>query len=216
MSYQLTLYQDAFSSLVTTSRVVTPQDVTPLQDSLALLSTVQQWMDNRRQAIDAAERDAQERGYRAGYEAGQAQALEASAHELTRSLQDISVQLAQQRDELRAALVQLASGLVRCMAAELAPEQVVTALAVRAFEQVVPAQPVRLRLPPSLLESVRFELSQRDLPLPVQCLADSSLAGLTCVVESHAGALLAGLDDMLHRAAVQLEAGQRQPSQGTQ
>ena len=140
MSYQLTLYQDAFSSLVTTSRVVTPQDVTPLQDSLALLSTVQQWMDNRRQAIDAAERDAQERGYRAGYEAGQAQALEASAHELTRSLQDISVQLAQQRDELRAALVQLASGLVRCMAAELAPEQVVTALAVRAFEQVVPAQ----------------------------------------------------------------------------
>ena len=216
MSYQLTLYQDAFSSLVTTSRVVTPQDVTPLRDSLALLCTVQQWMDNRRQAIDAAERDAQERGYRAGYEAGQAQALEASAHELTRSLQDISVQLAQQRDELRAALVQLASGLVRCMAAELAPEQVVTALAVRAFEQVVPAQPVRLRLPPSLLESVRFELSQRDLPLPVQCLPDSSLAGLTCVVESHAGALLAGLDDMLHRAAVQLEAGQRQPSQGTQ
>jgi flagellar assembly protein FliH len=44
----------------------------------------------------------------------------------------------------------------------------------------------------------------------VQCLPDPTLAGLTCVVESQAGALLAGLEDMLAHAAQQLEMGQRQ------
>ena len=44
-------------------------------------------------------------------------------------------------------LAALASGMVRCIAAELAPEQVLAALAVRAFEQVVPQQAVRLHLP---------------------------------------------------------------------
>jgi flagellar assembly protein FliH len=83
-------------------------------------------------------------------------------------------------------------------------------MALRAFEQVVPPQPVRLRLPPALVDGVRAQLAQRELPLPVQCLADPSLAGLSCVVESQAGALLAGLDDLLAHAARQLEVGQRQ------
>jgi flagellar assembly protein FliH len=210
MSYQLTLHHDALLSVVTTSRVVPPQDVVPLQDALALLATLRQLVDSSSQTLAAAERDAQERGYRAGYDAGKAQAFEESAQQLSLSLQDLSRQLQSQRDELRDALVQLSSGLVRCMAAEMAPEQVVTALAVRAFEQVIPPQPVRLRLPPSLLESVRAQLLLRELPLPVQCLPDPALTGLTCVVESQAGALLAGLDDMLEQATRQLEIGQRQ------
>ncbi|PIF28174.1 flagellar assembly protein FliH [Acidovorax sp. 56] len=210
MSYQLTLHHDALLSVVTTSRVVPPQDVAPLQDALALLTTLRQLMDSSSQTVAAAELEAKERGYLAGYEAGKAIALEESAQKLSQSLHDLSRQLQDQRDELRDALVKLASGLVRCMAAEIAPEQVVTALAVRALEQVVPPQPVRLRLPPSLMEGVRAQLSLRELPLSVQCLPDPTLEGLTCVVESQAGALLAGLDDMLAHATQQLEVGQRQ------
>jgi flagellar assembly protein FliH len=204
MSYQLTLHHDALLSVVTTSRVVPPQDVAPLQDAFALLTTLRQLMDSSSQTVAAAELEAQERGYLSGYEAGKAIALEESAQKLSQSLHDLSRQLQDQRDELRDALVKLASGLVRCMAAEIAPEQVVTALAVRALEQVVPPQP------PSLMEGVRAQLSLRELPLPVQCLPDPTLAGLTCVVESQAGALLAGLDDMLAYATQQLEMGQRQ------
>ena len=80
----------------------------------------------------------------------------------------------------------------------------------QAFEQVAPPQPVRLRLPAELVEPVRAQLAARELPMPVQCLADTELRGLDCVVESQAGALLAGLDTVLASAAQRIETSQRQ------
>ena len=132
-----------------------------------------------------------------------------AAAALAAQLQRIAAEQAAQRDELRQALVALASGMVRRMAAELAPAQVLAALAERAFDHVVPPQPVRLRLPPALVEPVRAQLAQRELVLPVQCSADDTLHGLQCVVESAAGTLLAGLDEVLARTAQSLETSLR-------
>jgi flagellar assembly protein FliH len=110
-----------------------------------------------------------------------------------------------QREELRQALVTLAAAMVRSMTAELEPAAVLTALAERAFEHVIPPQPVRLRLPPDWVESVRANLAERELVIPVQCMGDPDLHGLQCVVESPVGILLAGLDDVLARATQSLE-----------
>ena len=126
------------------------------------------------------------------------------------ALADRGKQHQHQREELRSALVTLATAMVRCMASALAPDQVLTALALQAFEHVVPPQPVRLRLPAELVEPVRAQLATRELPMPVQCLADTELHGLDCVVESQAGALLAGLDTVLTSAAQRIETSQRQ------
>ena len=90
---------------------------------------------------------------------------------------------------------------------QLAPLQ--DALAERAFDHVVPPQPVRLKLPPALVEPVRAELARRELPLPVQCAPDAQLHGLQCTIESQAGVLIAGLDEVLARTAQSLELSQR-------
>ncbi|QTD45504.1 hypothetical protein [Ottowia testudinis] len=209
MSYLLTLYRDAELTLATTEPVVAPEQLVPLQDALALAERLSDLLARQQSALAAAEADARATGEAAGFAAGQARAQDAAAAALADALSRIAAEQAAQRDELRQALVALASGMVRRMAAELAPADVLAALAERAFDHVVPPQPVRLKLPPALLDPVRAELARRDLPLPVQCAADAQLHGLQCTIESQAGVLLAGLDDVLARTAQSLELSQR-------
>ena len=57
--------------------------------------------------------------------------------------------------------------------------------------------------------AVVAELARRELPLPVQCAPDAQLHGLQCTIESQAGVLIAGLDEVLARTAQSLELSQR-------
>ena len=103
--------------------------------------------------------------------------------------------------------------MVRCMAVELAPPDVLAALAERAFEHVVPAQSVRVRLAPGMLEPVQTRLAARQLALPVQCQADERLGPLECVIESPTGTLIAGLEAVLDRTAQSLELSRQMAQQ---
>jgi type III secretion protein L len=197
MSYLLTLHQDATLTLATTERTVPAQHVQALESALDLAAALQTLTSSARDAAAQAQQAACEQGHRDGFAAGLAQARQEAAGQIAAALQSLAQQHQRQREELR-------------MASALAPDQVVTALALQAFEQVVPPQPVRLRLPAELVEPVRAQLATRELPMPVQCLADTELHGLDCVVESQAGALLAGLDTVLASAAQRIETSQRQ------
>ncbi len=209
MSYLLTLHHGADLTLATTDPVVPPEQLAPLQDALALAERLSALLAGQQAALAEAEAQARAAGEAAGHADGMARAQQAAAEQLAQQLQRIAAEQAAQRDELRQALVALASAMVRRMAADLAPAEVLAALAERAFDHVVPPQPVRLRLPPPLVEPVRAQLALRELPLPVQCSADDALHGLQCVVESAAGTLLAGLDEVLDRTAQSLETSQR-------
>lgn len=209
MSYLLTLHHRANLTVATTDPVVPPEQLAPLQNALALADALSTLLADQQSTLAQAEAEARAAGEAAGHAAGEVRALQQAADTLASELQRIAAEQAAQRDELRQALVALASGMVRRMAADLAPAQVLAALAERAFDHVVPPQPVRLRLPPALVEPVRAQLAQRELVLPVQCSADDTLHGLQCVVESAAGTLLAGLDDVLVRTAQSLETSLR-------
>ena len=205
MTYLLTLHHRPQLAVATTSPMVPAAQIAPLQDALALATQLSALLAQEQAAQDRAQAEGRATGHAAGYADGQARALQEAAQTLAEQLQRIAGEQAAQRDELRQALVALASAMVRRMAADLAPAQVLAALAERAFDHVVPPQPVRLRLPRALLEPVRAQLAQRELALPVQCSADDSLNGLHCVVESAAGTLLAGLDEILERTRQSLE-----------
>lgn len=209
MTYLLTLYRDAELTLATTDPVVPPAQIAPLRDALALAERLAELLARQEVALADAEAEARTLGQAAGFDAGRARAEAEAAEALADSLARIAAEQAAQRDELRQALVALAGGMVRRMAADLAPAEVLAALAERAFDHVVPPQPVRLRLAPALIEPVRAQLARRDLPLPVQCVADPQLSGLQCSIESQAGVLLAGLDDVLARTTQSLELSQR-------
>ncbi len=197
MSYLLTLHRDTTLSLATNAHGVPAAELVPLQDAMALVARLAELVATQEQRVTEAEESARQAGELVGYEAGKTKALHGASHQLAAAMEQLAHDQNRQREELREALAALAAGMVRCIAAELAPEQVLAALAVRAFEQVVPQQPVRLHVPPELVEPVRAQLGLRDLVLPVHCVADASLQGLDCRVESQAGSLLAGLDAML-------------------
>ena len=209
MTYLLTLHRHPQLTLATTEPVVPPEQFAQLQDAVALAEELSTLLAGQQAAVTQAQAEGYAAGEAAGYTAGQARAQQDAAAALAEQLQRIASEQAAQRDELRHALVALASGMVRRMASDLAPAQVLAALAERAFDHVVPLQPVRLRVPPPLLDAVREQLAQRDLVLPVQCSADDTLHGLQCVVESASGTLLAGLDDVLSRSAQSLETSLR-------
>lgn len=209
MTYLLTLHRHPQLTLATTEPVVPPEQFAQLQDAVALAEELSTLLAGQQAAVTQAQAEGYAAGEAAGYTAGQARAQQDAAAALAEQLQRIASEQAAQRDELRHALVALASGMVRRMASDLAPAQVLAALAERAFDHVVPPQPVRLRVPPPLLDAVREALAQRDLVLPVQCSADDALHGLQCVVESASGTLLAGLDDVLSRSAQSLETSLR-------
>ena len=209
MSYLLALFQRPELTVATTHAVVPPEDLPPLEDALALADQLSALLANQHEAVARAQAEGRASGEAAGFAAGQARALDEGAHTLAEQLQRIAAEQAAQREELRHALVALATGMVRRMAADLAPADVLAALAERAFDHVVPPQPVRLKLPPALVEPVRAELARRELPLPVQCAPDAQLHGLQCTIESQAGVLIAGLDEVLARTAQSLELSQR-------
>lgn len=209
MSYLLTLHRDAELTLSTTDPIVPAAQLAPLQDALALAGHLSALLAGNEQRLAEAEREARQRGEQAGHAAGAERARADGAQALAEALARLAADQHAQREELRQALVALAAAMVRRMTAELAPPAVLAALAERAFEHVVPPQPVRLRLPPEWVEPVRAQLADRDLPMPVQCVGDVQLQGLQCVVESSAGVLLAGLDDMLARTTQTLETQRR-------
>ena len=201
MSYLLAL-DDAFpGAIATTSPIVPASELPALQDALALSARLTQLLATQEQQVTQA------------CEEARAQALESGAQALSDTLEKIAREQAAQREELRGALVTLASSMVRCMAAELAPPDVLAALAERAFEHVVPAQSVRVRLAPGMLEPVQTRLAARQLALPVQCQADERLGPLECVIESPTGTLIAGLEAVLDRTAQSLELSRQMAQQ---
>ena len=210
MSFLLTLHRDAELALSTTEPVVSAEQLTALQDALELAARLSELLASQQQRLAKAESQARERGEQQGHAAGAAAAREESSAALAGALADLTQTQLAQRDELRQALVTLAAAMVRSITAELAPAAVLAALASRAFEHVIPPQAVRLRLPLDMVEPVRAQLAGRDgIAMPVQCIADPDLHGLQCVVESAAGVLLAGLDDVLARTTQSLETHRR-------
>jgi len=209
MSYLLTLHHDAELTLATTDPLVPAAQLTSLQDALALATRLSELLDSRQQQLADAEHQARERGQQAGYAVGAATARQEGATALASTLAELARTQFAQREELRQALVTLAATMVRSMTAELAPATVLTALAKRAFEHVIPPQPVRLRLPLDMVEPVRAQLAEHETVMPVQCMGDPDLHSLQCVVESSAGTLLAGLDDVLARTTQLLETHRR-------
>ncbi|MDO5087053.1 MAG: FliH/SctL family protein [Comamonadaceae bacterium] len=213
MSYLLALHPTFPGALATTQPVVPASELPALTNALALADELTTLLATQQQQLDEARAQAEAEGMQAGLAAGQAQARQEAADTLAHTLEALAQEQAAQREELRGALVTLATSMVRCMAAELAPPDVLAALAERAFENVVPAQSVRLRLAPAMLEPVQTRLAGRTLPIPVQCQADDNLAPMECVVESPTGTLIAGLDAVLDRVAQSLELSRQMAQQ---
>ncbi len=202
-------------SLATDSLLLPPEQAPAFADAMALAEALGRLRDDEASRVQAATATGRAQGLAEGLAQGRQEAQQAAAAQLASSVRRLSEQSASDTRALEHQLVSLALLVIRRIAADLAPETVLAALARQALEHLAgqragtsavdPEAPAwrgcQLRLPPALLAAVQAELG--EVP-GLRLVADDSLAALDCVLDTPAGRLLAGLDTQLNRVQARL------------
>lgn len=203
----IVLHADPQLSLATDRLLLPPEQAPALADALALAKALAQLRDEEAARVQAAVAAGRAAGYAEGQALGHAQGVQQAAAVLATTVRQLDTRATAEAAELQQQVVALALLVVRRIAAELAPEAVLAALARQAFEHLAVdaaagAPPCQLRLHPVLLPAVQAQLAGQHPGLRV--IADDSLAPLDCVLDTPGGRLLAGLETQLARVQASL------------
>jgi len=130
-----------------------------------------------------------------GFARGQADGAAKAAREVAETLAGVHAALQAERARLRASAAPLALDIVRRIAAGLAPDEVLAALAERAARDLLPEEPVEVRVAPEAVGAV----SRRLWPIGarIEVHGDPDLAAGDCVLDTPSGRTHAGLDVQL-------------------
>lgn len=203
-------------SLATDDLLLPPEQAPAFADALALAAALARLHDDETARVQAALAAARAQGLAEGLAQGRGEALQAGAQALAATTRRLGQQAAEEAQALEQQVVALALLVVRRIAADLAPEDVLAALARQAFEHLATRQAstagteasgpqawqgCRLRLPPALLAAVQAHLG--DMP-GLRLVADEQLSALDCILDTPSGRLLAGLETQLARVQARL------------
>lgn len=196
MSY--VLLASAPGAILLSERPIIPAaDVTHLDTAAELVVTLE------------AHRETVARAARAeGFEAGRTEGLERAAARTAEMLAEIHRVLAAERDRLRGQAATLALEIVRRIAVDLGPDATVAALAERAVRDLLPEEPIRVRVAAERVGTV----SARLWPIHgrVEVAAEPGLDPDECLIETPSGHVRAGLAVQLaalEKAFAHTEAG---------
>ena len=208
----LAVHRHANTSLATSRLWLTADEVSGCESVQALLQRLERLTTEREAELTAARTQA----VAEGREQGRREALASVAPRLLDAWDQAARSAAADAQALRAALVTLSLQVVQRIAAELAPADVVTALARRASESLLPDSAAVLRVHPDVAAAVRERmLATAGTPLThavsgiLDVRADPHLGRFDCAFDTAAGQLLAGLPAQLARLAAQLQEGGR-------
>lgn len=182
MNYLL-LHADRLTTLLADDPIVPARDVGQLTDALTLLGAAGQL------CAEEAERGRAE-GHAQGLAEGRAEAEAEARAQLFR----LAVRDAAERRKLRGDVAALAIEVVRRIAGELGPEEIVAALAERAATSLLPETAATVRVAPGNVTEVTARLAH--LPA-IRVSADPGFGAEDCVVETALGRVHAGLETQL-------------------
>lgn len=167
-------------TLLSERAIIPAADVAPLHSVAELVAAVE------------THRDAVARAARAeGFEAGRAEGLERAAARTAEVLAETHRVLDAERDRLRGQAAALALDIVRRIAVELGPDATVAALAERAVRDLLPQEPIRVRVAAERVGTV----SARLWPIHerVEVAAEPGLDPDECLIDTPSGHVRAGL-----------------------
>ena len=193
----LAIHRSAATHLATDQPWLAPDEWSACQSAADLLNRLQQMHASQSQCLAAAVAE----GRRAGFAAGRDEALRSTSATLLAAWQRASDAAALDAHAVREAIVALSVQVVQRIAADLAAADVVTALARRASEELLPEQAAVIRVHPELAHAVRERLV--DSP-HLEVREDPALSALDCVFDTPTGQLLAGLQAQLAQVAQSL------------
>jgi len=203
----ITLVNSEHVTLASGQRVFSAEDSGALRSSVESADALSKLLLSQQSEVAAAEEIGRKEGYQNGYDAGRLEADNVLATELlnlaAKAQKDATVQ--QQK------AVTLAMQIVRKIAADLAPEQTLLALASSAARECIDTHDVVLKVHPQRLEATKNHLHEiqdptRRIPRFAEVVADEALELEGCVIETPLGAIVADLDTQLTALTRELSA----------
>lgn len=194
MSGFVLIRADATATLLCDDPIVRAAEVSRLGDVDRLLAAA---TTLRNDASDASE-SAAEQARAEGFAAGRAEGLAAGAAELRDELLRLATADSERAAVQRGDLARLGLEVVRRIAADLGPAEMIAALADKAAAAVAPETPLTVRVPPPALARARARLAVRAKVEP-----DETLGPNECVLATPLGEVRAGLDTQLAQIARQ-------------
>lgn len=196
MSYVL-LTSAPTATLLTERAIIPAADVASLDTAVELIEALE------------AHRAVVARAARAeGFEAGRAEGLERAAARTAEILAETHRILDAERERLRGQTAALALEVVRRIAANLGPDATVAALAERAVRDLLPEEPIRVRVAAERVGAVAARLW--PIHERVEVSAEPGLDPDECLIDTPSGHVRAGLAVQLaalEKAFARTEAG---------
>jgi len=181
-----------------------PRDqVRQMRDGLAMLQEGDRRLAAALSEVELSRASAR----RAGFEQGRAEGLREASDEAAAILARLAAEAGREREILRDSIGRLALEVVRRVAGELDSNAFMPALVERAVRDVLPDQPLRVRVAPGAAPSVETRLWAINAAIEV--VPDDQLAELDCVLETASGRVQAGLEAQL--VALERAFGEERP-----
>lgn len=196
----LAVYRSENASLALRQAVLSKDDVVACESAMAML----QHLEARQQQQDQAHLQELELARQAGFEQGRAEAMALVQGPLMAQWMRVAAQAQSDLFQLREAVVSLSVQIVQRMASDLAPEEVLLALARRAVaehELGGERKALILHVHPDWADLLRARVVMDALTdsVEVAVKADPACDPMDLIIETPLGQILAGLGAQLHR-----------------
>jgi flagellar biosynthesis/type III secretory pathway protein FliH len=139
-----------------------------------------------------------QQGYQAGFDEGRQEGYSDGQAQVARELVALSQTMNDQRNQLQRQTGELALEIVRRIASELGPANVLAALAASAAEELVPKTPMVLKVHQDQCHSVSARLETiASAALDISVVGDNTLELDACLLETEFGQVKADLNTQL-------------------
>ncbi|WP_404334957.1 FliH/SctL family protein [Sphingomonas sp. MMS12-HWE2-04] len=196
MSFYL-LHNDGRSLLATDTPVVRARDRAPIAEAGGLLARLGELHRDQEARAATAEAEARDRGYTAGFAAGEAAFVEAVA--------EIARQAAAHQSDGEDKIAELALAAVRQMLGAIGDEEAMAGVARRAVAAVVATGPILVETSPAMQARVEAALGEGSAEHPVSVAADAALSDRECRIHGPDGRIIADLDGQVAALAERWE-----------
>jgi type III secretion protein L len=207
------VFRGAHTSLATDQAWLGNDEWAHCESARALLQRLEHISQTREtdlaQALAQARAEGLAQGHAQGLAQGRQQALDKDSAGLWQAWEQAAAVARTDMQALREALVTLSLQVVQHITDQLAPADVVAALARRASESLLPPRAAVVRVHPQLADAVRERLQHSSVGAALEVRADAQLRWQDCEFDTPAGHLLAGVQAQLGRVGAAMQGAAR-------
>jgi len=197
MSFIALVHEDQIT-LATNKLVFSAQEVgafDAVADAATQLATL---FDEYEERIQQATR----KGYEEGFNKGRDEGKLAAREEVAEQLIELARKADQQRQVLRAGIIDMSILAVHKIAGNVGASEMVASMALNAASELVVSEPLTLHVHPSVVDTVKSRLDEappvnKSKHLHVEIQADDALTPFDCILVSEHGETVASLDVQL-------------------